>query len=87
MVCGRSARISLNRGVGRVPIASIVMRRLHFGLLVLVCCLVTFEAAGAQGAYPQVVRMRYDAEEPKATASGCTMALMPSSILPCATWK
>ena len=41
------------------------MRRLHFGLLVLVCCLVTFEAAGAQGAYPQVVRMRYEAVEPK----------------------
>jgi hypothetical protein len=41
------------------------MRRLHFGLLMLVFCLLTFESAAAQMAYPQVVRMRYEAVEPK----------------------
>jgi hypothetical protein len=41
------------------------MRGIYFGLLVLASCLLTFEAAQAQLAYPQVVRMRYEAAEPK----------------------
>ena len=41
------------------------MRRLQFALLMLVVCLLTFEGAAAQVAYPQVVRMRYEAVEPK----------------------
>ena len=41
------------------------MRRLHLGLLMLVFCMLASERAGAQTGYPQVVRMRYEAAEPK----------------------